>query len=138
MVLGRGRSPKSAATRRAEGVPGHRPVLEDVIAPAGAPPKPVGLSPEASAHWDRIVEDIAAVKVLAVTDGAALEQYITLWEEARLSRIDGERSSMVRCMNAAMSILDRFCLNPAARAKVKVDPGKETSERLKKFLAGGE
>ncbi len=134
MALGKGRIPKSAAARRAGGVAGHRPVKEDIIAPSGAPEKPADLSAEASLEWDLVIDEMAMVKMLAQTDRAAIEFYVRTWDEARKARLDGNISSYVRCANACMSYLDRFALNPAARAKIKIEPQYEMDETLKKLM----
>lgn len=160
MAVGRGRTPKSAATRRAEGNSEHRPILEDITAPAGAPDMPPGLSDQAQGEFRRICDELAALKMLAVTDRASIAEYVQLWEMCRKCQevidrdgmtydSEGDRNGLtikkrpevdiiLSTRRVMLAYFDRFALNPAARAKIKVDPGKEKSERLKKFLGGGE
>ena len=46
--------------------------------PLGDPPKPDGLGEVASAEWDRMVERLRLAKTLAVTDDAALFDYVQM------------------------------------------------------------
>lgn len=48
---------------------------------AAAPDKPADLTPEASAEWDRVVPELAAVGALVAVDRAALVTYCTAWGE---------------------------------------------------------
>lgn len=73
----RGPKPKKPALKILAGNPGHRP-----IPPAsghrvrrGAPVRPVELTGEAAAEWDRLVPDLDAAGLLAVTDRGILAAY---------------------------------------------------------------
>ena len=77
-VKGRsGRRAKTVKQHRLEGTfqPSRHGGYTNADPPQGEPPKPEGLTGEASAEWDRMIADLAASKSLSVTDGRVLYQH---------------------------------------------------------------
>ena len=62
--------------------------------PLGDPPKPDGLGAVASAEWDRMVERLRQAKTLAVTDDAALEDYVQ--QHATVQRLQALQDSLAQ------------------------------------------
>jgi P27 family predicted phage terminase small subunit len=82
----RGRRPTPTRLKMLTGNPGKRPLNHDEPRPEAAIPDcPVELSPAAKAEWTRLVEDLAALRLLTNLDRAALAAYCgayALWAEA--------------------------------------------------------
>ncbi len=82
----RGRKPKPTRLKVLTGNPGKRPLNRDEPRPEPAIPDcPPELSPAARKEWDRLVGELASLKVLTNLDRAALAAYCgayALWAEA--------------------------------------------------------
>src|SRR5690349_19276749 len=82
----RGRRPKPTRLKMLTGNPGNRPLHADEPKPEEAIPEcPPELGPVARAEWDRLVVELAALRLLTNLDRAALAAYCgayALWAEA--------------------------------------------------------
>jgi P27 family predicted phage terminase small subunit len=82
----RGRRPKPTRLKMLTGNPGKRPLNEDEPRPdANIPECPPELGPVARAEWDRLVGELASLRLLTNLDRAALAAYCgayALWAEA--------------------------------------------------------
>jgi P27 family predicted phage terminase small subunit len=82
----RGRRPKPTRLKLLTGNPGKRPMNENEPRPEAAVPKcPPELSPLARQEWDRLVGELATLRMLTNLDRAALAAYCgayALWAEA--------------------------------------------------------
>lgn len=82
----RGRRPTPTRLKMLTGNPGKRPLNEDEPRPdANIPECPPELGPVARSEWDRLVDELAALRLLTNLDRAALAAYCgayALWAEA--------------------------------------------------------
>lgn len=82
----RGRRPIPTRLKMLSGNPGKRPLNQDEPRPdANIPECPPELGPVARAEWDRLVGELAALRLLTNLDRAALAAYCgayALWAEA--------------------------------------------------------
>ena len=82
----RGRRPKPTRLKVLTGNPGKRPLNNDEPRPEPAVPEcPPELGPAAQAEWNRLVGDLASLKLLTNLDRAALAAYCgayALWAES--------------------------------------------------------
>src|SRR5438552_14304431 len=82
----RGRRPKPTRLKMLTGNPGKRPLNADEPRPeANVPECPPELGPLAKQEWDRLVGELAALRLLTNLDRAALAAYCgayALWAEA--------------------------------------------------------
>ena len=82
----RGRKPKPTRLKVLTGNPGKRPLNHDEPRPEPAIPEcPPELGPSAQREWNRLVGELASLKVLTNLDRAALAAYCgayALWAEA--------------------------------------------------------
>jgi len=82
----RGRRPKPTRLKMLTGNPGKRPLNPDEPRPeANIPECPPELGPVARAEWDRLVVELAALRLLTNLDRAALAAYCgayALWADA--------------------------------------------------------
>src|SRR5882757_6193325 len=82
----RGRRPKPTRLKMLTGNPGKRPLNGDEPRPdANIPECPPELGPVARAEWDRLVDELAVLRMLTNLDRAALAAYCgayALWAEA--------------------------------------------------------
>ncbi len=82
----RGRKPKPTRLKALTGNPGKRPLNETEPRPAVAVPEcPPELGPVAHREWDRLVGELATLRILTNLDRAALAAYCgsyALWAEA--------------------------------------------------------
>ena len=82
----RGRRPKPTRLKMLTGNPGKRPLNDDEPRPeASIPECPPELGPVAREEWDRLVGELAALRLLTNLDRAALAAYCgayALWAEA--------------------------------------------------------
>jgi P27 family predicted phage terminase small subunit len=113
-------------------VPGGRTVPPKKL-PATAPDKPGDLSPEASAEWDRVVPELAAVGALVAVDRAALVAYCTAWGEwvAATRTLDAEGRIVREPIQSARGeiIGHRQKLHPAVRLQ------REAFDRVRAMLS---
>ena len=76
----RGRRPKPTRLKMLTGNPGKRPLNEDEPKPeATIPDCPPELSPSARKEWDRLAEELGALRMLTNLDRAALAAYCTAY-----------------------------------------------------------
>jgi P27 family predicted phage terminase small subunit len=82
----RGRRPKPTRLKVLTGNPGKRPLNPGELAPEPAVPEcPAELGPVAHREWDRLVGELAALRLLTNLDRAALAAYCgayALWAES--------------------------------------------------------
>jgi len=82
----RGRKPKPTRLKALTGNPGKRPLNPAELNPEPAMPEcPAELGPVARREWDRLVGELAALRLLTNLDRAALAAYCgayALWAEA--------------------------------------------------------
>ena len=82
----RGRRPKPTRLKVLTGNPGKRPLNANEPRPEAATPEcPVELGPVARREWDRMVGELAPLRILTHLDRAALAAYCgayALWAEA--------------------------------------------------------
>ena len=82
----RGRRPKPTRLKLLTGNPGKRPMNENEPKPEVVVPEcPPELSPAARQEWDRLVDELGALRMLTNLDRAALAAYCgayALWAEA--------------------------------------------------------
>ena len=82
----RGRKPKPTSVKILSGNPGKRALNHHEPKPIAAIPEcPTELNPAARTEWDRLVKDLAPLKMLTSLDRAALATYCqayALWSEA--------------------------------------------------------
>lgn len=82
----RGRRPKPTRLKMLTGNPGKRPLNQDEPRPdPNIPECPLELGPVARAEWDRLVGELAALRLLTNLDRAALAAYCgayALWAES--------------------------------------------------------
>lgn len=72
----RGRKPKPTRLKMLTGEPGKRPLNGDELRPeANIPECPPELGPLAKQEWDRLVGELAALRLLTNLDRAALAAY---------------------------------------------------------------
>ncbi len=82
----RGRKPKPTAVKIFQGNPGKRPLnRHEPMPPIAVPECPLELSETARAEWNRVVKDLARLKMLTALDRAALAAYCeayAMWTDA--------------------------------------------------------
>src|SRR5712671_6086133 len=82
----RGRRPKPTRIKVLTGNPGKRPLnTAEPIPDAAIPECPIQLGPVAKAEWDRLVKELAPLRILTHLDRAALASYCGaygMWAEA--------------------------------------------------------
>lgn len=142
-AMARGRKPKAPHLRLIQGNTGHKAkdsrVTPSLPVDADAKP-PRWLSKEARKHWRTLVPALAQAGLLSRLDGAQLAQYCATqarWIEAQIhlnneplmvampSGIVRPNAWFVVSNNLSAQLMrmgDVMGLNPAARARLKVDP----------------
>ena len=137
----RGRRPKPRRLKVLTGNPGKRPLNPDEPRPQPATPEcPVELGPVARQEWDRMVGELAPLRMLTHLDRAALAAYCgayALWAEA--TEAIQKYGSMVKSPSGypiqspyvsianrqteiMMRIASEFGLTPASRSRISA-PG---------------
>lgn len=82
----RGRKPKPAAQRRAEGNPGKRPI-HDAWQGEGVPEPPAFLGPIAREEWDRVVPELVRAGLASRVSSGSLTALCTAWGIAEHARL---------------------------------------------------
>ena len=140
----RGRKPKPTSVKILAGNPGKRKLNRNEPAPAVTLPAcPIELSPGAKAEWDRLVSDLAALRMLTNLDRAALAAYCeayAMWIEAITAvRKFGAmvkspsgypmQSPYIAIANKQAEIMMRiaseFGFTPASRSRISVPSARE-------------
>src|SRR5258707_3791368 len=137
----RGRRPKPTRLKMLTGNPGKRPLNKDEPRPdANIPECPPELGPLARAEWDRLVDELAALRMLTNLDRAALAAYCgayALWAEATVQLqkygamiksptgfpIQSPYLSIAnRQAEIMMRIASEFGFTPASRSRISAPP----------------
>jgi len=148
-----GRKPKPTALKKLAGNPGKRPLDRAEVRPrAGVPAMPRRrLSAEGQRLWRRLAPELAELGLMTEVDGPAFEMlcvhYSVAVQAARQLREEGltvmgttgERkhpcAQILREASTAFRMYaEQFGLTPAARARLRVDPG-EDEPSLQEYLA---
>lgn len=149
----RGRPPVPTKLKILKGNPGKRPLNASEPAPAArrslAPP--AWLEGEAAAEWRRLAPVLSRLGLLSEIDGDALAQYCSLWATWRAAEREIVKHGMVikgvkgipvlspyvgiaqRALAHLRAMLVEFGMTPAARSRVKTDPGPAPSDPFVKF-----
>lgn len=150
----RGRKPKPSALKQLEGNPGKRAINKKEPKPTSAIPEcPNHLKGAARTEWNRLTEELHALKILTSIDRAALAACCTAWADYvkacnKLEKegevIISEKGGMYqnpwvaikkRSMDQIMKFYAEFGMTPSSRSRVKVEtPGEE--EEMEGFLFG--
>jgi P27 family predicted phage terminase small subunit len=140
----RGRRPKPTRLKVLTGNPGKRPLnanepMPDIV----TPDCPIELGPVARREWDRLVTELAPLRILTNLDVAALASYcgaFALWVEA--TEAIGKYGAMVkspsgypiqspyisianRQVELMMRIASEFGFTPASRSRISMPPQHE-------------
>ena len=137
----RGRRPTPTRLKMLTGNPGKRPLNEDEPRPdANIPDCPPELGPVARAEWDRLVGELAALRLLTNLDRAALAAYCgayALWAEATVqiekygAMIKSPTGFPIQSPYLAianrqaeimMRIASEFGFTPASRSRIATPP----------------
>lgn len=141
----RGPAAKPTALKLLTGNPGRRRINKAEPKPAAKIPDcPPFLDANARAEWERIVPELARLKLLTLVDRAALAAYCVNWsrwqkaeEKLRKSGLTfvTKSTGMARrrpevaiaadSMKLMKAFLIEFGLTPAARSRVTAEPDKE-------------
>lgn len=140
----RGRKPKPTSVKILTGNPGKRQLnRHEPKLPAVIPECPVELSPAAKKEWDRLVKDLAPLKMLTSLDRVALATYCqayALWAEAIVAV--QKYGAMVKSPSGypmqspyiaiankqaeiMMRIASEFGFTPASRSRISVPSDRE-------------
>ena len=133
----RGRKPKPAALRLAEGNVGHRRIPDEAPIRRGVPVCPKHLWGPARAEWFRAIKLLDAAGVMTHGDRAILAAYCVMWgrwveaekqlkkpgDHVRVTEKGAEvQSPWIGIANRAAELMQRFAvelgLTPAARSRV--------------------
>jgi P27 family predicted phage terminase small subunit len=142
----RGRRPKPTRLKMLTGNPGKRPMNDHEPRPEPAVPEcPAELGPVARREWDRLVGELAALRLLTNLDRAALAAYCgayALWAEATeaIQRFGSMvkspsgfpvQSPYVSIANRQAEIMMRiaaeFGFTPASRSRISAPSDREPS-----------
>jgi len=148
----KGRKPKPAALRRAQGNPGKRPIPEEpqLRRPARAPYAPRWLSEEAKAEWRRIAPLLLEAGLLTEADYTALALYCQAYARWRKAEeklaeqgeiLESARGGLYqnpwlavanRAWDQIRKSLAEFGMTPSSRLRVAVarEPEKSLAELL--------
>ena len=137
----RGRRPKPTRLKMLTGNPGKRPLNQDEPRPeANIPECPPELGPVARAEWDRLVVELAALRLLTNLDRAALAAYCgtyALWADATAqiekygAMIKSPQGFPIQSPYLAianrqaeimMRIASEFGFTPASRSRIATPP----------------
>ena len=140
----RGRKPKPTSVKILKGNPGKRPLnRHEPKPPAVIPECPMELSPAAKTEWDRLVKDLAPLKMVTNLDRAALATYCqayAFWTEA-IAAIQ-KYGAMVKSPSGypmqspyiamankqaevMMRVASEFGFTPASRSRISVPSDRE-------------
>lgn len=137
----RGPAAKTAATREKEGSARPDRKTAPPKAPRGAPPRPAGLNRRAVAAWTALCTELAALGLLAKTDGAMLEAASVAISRAREARAKVNRDGILafgsqgqavvhpavklerELWEQARRLLGELGLSPAARLRMQMPVG---------------
>lgn len=107
--------------------------------PTGQPRKPMGLSRDASSHWDAIVPELIRTGVAKGVDESAIEDMCRWW--GRLQVLNRRREQDYRTLTlAAMcakqwrDYASRFGLTPSDRARLSVGDS-STADPAAKYVS---
>jgi P27 family predicted phage terminase small subunit len=133
----RGRRPTPTRLKMLTGNPGKRPLNKDEPRPdANVPECPLELGPVARTEWDRLVDELAVLRMLTNLDRAALAAYCgayALWADATVQiekygamiksptgfPIQSPYLSIVnRQAEIMMRIASEFGFTPASRSRI--------------------
>ena len=157
-----GRQKKPAALKVLEGNPGKKRIPTEPIPPVGMPTLPEFLDEYAKTEWDRIVDGLYAMKVLAEIDQQVLAAYCTAYsrwrhaeEELQALVINGGviaglvhktisgnyiQQPLIGIANKAAADMVRYAsefgIGAAARAKLGVDSGKGKESKFTGLIGG--
>jgi P27 family predicted phage terminase small subunit len=149
----KGRPPTPTSLKILKGNPGRRPLNKDEPAPAPrrslAPP--AWLQGDAVTEWRRLAPVLRRLGLLTEIDGGALAQYCALWARWREAERELAKTGMVikgtkgfpilspyvgvahRTLVELRAMLVQFGMTPAARSRVKTDPGPKPDDPFAKF-----
>ena len=140
----RGRKPKPTSVKILSGNPGKRALNHHEPKPLATVPEcPSELNPAARTEWDRLVKDLAPLKMLTSLDRAALATYCqayALWSEAIIAV--HKFGAMVKSPSGypmqspyiamankqaeiMMRIASEFGFTPASRSRISVPSDRE-------------
>jgi P27 family predicted phage terminase small subunit len=141
----RGRRPKPTRLKILSGNPGKRPLNSNEPRPEVAVPEcPIELGSGARREWDRMVAELAPLRILTHLDRAALAAYCgayAMWAEA--TEAIQKYGSMVKSPSGypvqspyvsianrqteiMMRIASEFGFTPASRSRISVPPDERT------------
>lgn len=149
----RGRPPIPTRLKILRGNPGKRALNKSEPAPAPrrslAPP--AWMTGEAVVEWRRLAPVLARLGLLTEIDGDALAQYCQLWARWREAETELAKHGMVikgskgapvlspfvaiahRSIAQLRAMLVEFGMTPAARSRIKTDPGPKKDDPFAKF-----
>jgi P27 family predicted phage terminase small subunit len=151
----RGRRPKPTRLKVLTGNPGRRPLnMHEPIPEAEIPDCPLELGPVARAEWDRLVVQLASLRLLTNLDRAALAAYCgayALWAEA--TEAIQKYGAMVKSPSGypiqspyvaianrqteiMMRIASEFGFTPASRSRIAAPPAAPWQPTLFEVGAG--
>jgi P27 family predicted phage terminase small subunit len=144
---------KPTALKLLQGNPGKKPLPKNEPQVTGSPECPKGLSPKARAQFAKMKAYLEAVPgLVGSTDSLGISMLASTWAEMiEASRHVEEEGLFLtselgipyqnpwlsirrKAEDHLLKLLDRFGLNPAARAKVQVQVQTKTTETLDSFL----
>jgi len=157
-----GRQKKPAVLKVLEGNPGKKRIPTEPIPPEGVPTLPEFLDDYAKTEWNRIVDGLYAMKVLAEIDQQVLAAYCTAYSrwrhaEDELQKLTAKGGVIAGLVHKTISgnyiqqpligiankaagdmvkIASEFGIGAAARAKLGVDPGKGKESKFKGLIGG--
>jgi len=157
-----GRQKKPAALKIIEGNPGKKRIPTEPIPPEGMPTLPEFLDDYAKTEWNRIVDGLYSMKVLAEIDQQVLAAYCTAYSrwrhaEDELQKLSAKGGTIAGLVHKTISgnyiqqpligiankaagdmvkIASEFGIGAAARAKLGVDPGKGKESKFKGLIGG--
>jgi P27 family predicted phage terminase small subunit len=143
----RGRKPKPTALKQLAGNPGKRALnVKEPVASEGAPECPAHITGEARKEWDRLVAELAEMKLLSKVDRAELALCCSAWgmyvKACKTLEKEGEvivsdkggmyQNPWVAIRNRSMEQVHKFYtefgLTPSSRSRVKVESPNEEDE----------
>lgn len=152
----RGRRPKPSAIKELEGNPGKRALNKKEPKPAAGVPKcPNHIKGAARTEWNRLIAELAEMKLLVRADRAAIGLCCSAWAmyvkacnklEKEGEVVITEKGGMYqnpwvgirnRSMEQVHKFYTEFGLTPSSRSRVKVDMPTEEDE-MAGFLFGNQ
>lgn len=152
----KGRPPTPTALKILKGNPGKRALnkREPAPGPRRSLAPPAYLQGDAVVEWRRLAPVLFRLGLLTEIDGDALAQYCQLWARWREAERELAKTGMVikggkgfpvlspylgiahRTLIELRAMLVQFGMTPAARARVKTDPGPAPDDPFVKFDRG--